>query len=211
MAKEKPMNRTSGTAKRKISKAEEVRYAMRTGKPLTGSASGVKSITPKQAGEVLTQGIVSLRGNKFSVDPVGLAMAVSPFKILGGVAGKTAARLAKRKSSIASFVDEEKAALDAAGKFMLAAKFPKSAGAKSVESSIVKELIKAKSATDFDTTGIMNAVRLGGETLWTNGMDYKVTKQAFRAVAKVLGKAGRSEPSLRGIGKEFRKISKRKY
>jgi hypothetical protein len=60
---------------------------MKTGKPLTGSASGVKSITPKQAGEVLTQGIVSIRGHKFSVQPDGLAMAESPFKILGGVAG----------------------------------------------------------------------------------------------------------------------------
>ena len=210
MAKEKPMNRTSGTAKRKISKAEEVRYAMRTGKPLTGSASGVKSITPKQAGEVLTQGIVSLRGNKFSVDPVGLAMAVSPFKILGGVAGKSAAGL-RRLGRAGDFVEEEKAALDAAGKFMLAAKFPKSAGAKSVESSIVKEIVRAKSVSDYDTTGITNAVRLGGETLWTTGMDQKATKQAFRAVAKVLGKAGRLDPSLRGIGKEFRKISKRKY
>jgi hypothetical protein len=207
----KEMNRTSGAARRKISKAEEVRYAMKTGKPLTGSASGVKSITPKQAGEVLTQGIVSLRGNKFSVDPVGLAMAVSPFKILGGVARKSAAGLKRLGGYPADFIEEEKAALDAAGKFMLAAKFPKSAGAKGMESSIVKEVLKVKGTGDPNSSGIMNAVRLGGETLWTTGMDEKAKKQAFRAVAKVIGKAGRSEPSLRGIGKELRKIGKRKY
>jgi hypothetical protein len=203
----KEMNRTSGAARRKISKAEEIRYAMKTGKPLTGSASGVKSITPKQAGEVLTQGIVSLRGNKLSVDPAGLAMAVSPFKILGGIAGKSAAKLSK----MSGFIDEEKAALDAAGKFMLAAKFPKSAGAKSMESSIVKEVLKVKGTGDPNSSGIMNAVRLGGENLWTNAIDERSKKQAYKAVAKIFGKAGRSEPSLRGIGKELRKIGKRKY
>jgi len=205
MAKE--MNRTSGAARRKISKAEEVRFAMKTGKPLTGSASGVKSISPKQAGEVLTQGIVSVRGNKLSVDPVGLAMAVSPFKVLGGIAAKSATRLSK----MSGFVEEEKAALDAAGKFMLAAKFPKSAGAKRMKSSIVKEVLKVKATGDPNSSGIMNAVRLGGENLWTNAIDEKAKKQAYRAVAKIFGEAGRLEPSLRDIGKHLRKVGKRKY
>jgi hypothetical protein len=78
MAKKKEMNRTAGTAKRKISQAEEVRFGMKTGKPLTGSASGVKSISLKQAGEALTQGIVTTRGGKLQFAPEGLAMAL-PF------------------------------------------------------------------------------------------------------------------------------------
>lgn len=78
MAKKKEMNRTSGTARRKISQAEQVRYGMKTGAPLTGSASGVKSISLKQAGEALTQGIVTVRGGKLKFAPEGLAMAL-PF------------------------------------------------------------------------------------------------------------------------------------
>jgi hypothetical protein len=82
MAKKKEMNRTSGTAKRKISQAEEIRYGMKTGKPLTGSASGVKSISLKQAGEALTQGIVTTRGGKLQFAPEGLAMALPVGKVL---------------------------------------------------------------------------------------------------------------------------------
>jgi hypothetical protein len=81
MAKKKEMNRTSGTAKRKISQAEEVRFGMKTGKPLTGSASGVKSISLKQAGEALTQGIVTTRGGKLQFAPEGLAMALPTGKV----------------------------------------------------------------------------------------------------------------------------------
>jgi hypothetical protein len=81
MAKKKEMNRTSGTAKRKISQAEEIRYGMKTGKPLTGSASGVKSISLKQAGEALTQGIVTTRGGKLQFAPEGLAMALPVGKV----------------------------------------------------------------------------------------------------------------------------------
>jgi hypothetical protein len=81
MAKKKEMNRTAGTAKRKISQAEEVRFGMKTGKPLTGSASGVKSISLKQAGEALTQGIVTTRGGKLQFAPEGLAMALPLGKV----------------------------------------------------------------------------------------------------------------------------------
>jgi hypothetical protein len=81
MAKKKEMNRTAGTAKRKISQAEEVRFGMKTGKPLTGSASGVKSISLKQAGEALTQGIVTTRGGKLQFAPEGLAMALPTGKV----------------------------------------------------------------------------------------------------------------------------------
>ena len=94
MAKKKEMNRTSGTAKRKISQAEQIRYGMKTGKPLTGSASGVKSISLKQAGEALTQGIVTIRGGKLQFAPEGLAMALPVGKVLKAAkvfraAGKT--------------------------------------------------------------------------------------------------------------------------
>jgi ribosomal protein L30E len=85
MAKAKAMNRTAGTARRKMSQAEQIRYGMKTGKPLTGSASGVKSITLKEAGEALTQGIVKVRGGKLQMDPVALAMAL-PVGKLGKVA-----------------------------------------------------------------------------------------------------------------------------
>jgi hypothetical protein len=93
MAKKKEMNRTAGTAKRKISQAEEVRFGMKTGKPLTGSASGVKSISLKQAGEALTQGIVTTRGGKLQFAPEGLAMALPLGKVAKaakalGAAGK---------------------------------------------------------------------------------------------------------------------------
>jgi len=81
MAKKKEMSRTAGTAKRKISQAEEVRFGMKTGKPLTGSASGVKSISLKQAGEALTQGIVTTRGGKLQFAPEGLAMALPVGKV----------------------------------------------------------------------------------------------------------------------------------
>lgn len=81
MAKVKGMNRTAGTARRKMSASERVSYGLKTGAPLTGSASGVKSINLRQAGEVLTQGIVSARGKKLSFDPAGLAMALPVGKL----------------------------------------------------------------------------------------------------------------------------------
>lgn len=81
MAKKKEMSRTSGTARRKISQAEQVRYGMKTGAPLTGSASGVKSISLREAGEALTQGIVTARGGKLKFAPEGLAMALPLGKV----------------------------------------------------------------------------------------------------------------------------------
>ena len=85
MAKKKGMNRTAGTARRKMSQSEQINYAIKTGKPLTGSASGVKSISLREAGEALTQGIVTVRGGKLKFDPAGLAMAL-PVGKLGKVA-----------------------------------------------------------------------------------------------------------------------------
>lgn len=81
MPKKKGMNRTAGTARRKMSASERVSYGLKTGAPLTGSASGVKSISLREAGEALTQGIVSARGNKLSFDPAGLAMALPLGKV----------------------------------------------------------------------------------------------------------------------------------
>ena len=78
MAKKKEMNRTSGTARRLTGRSEGIATKLKYGAPLTGSASGVKSISLKDAGEALTQGIVTLgkKGLKFA--PEGLAMAL-PF------------------------------------------------------------------------------------------------------------------------------------
>lgn len=78
MAKKKGMDRTAGTARRKMSASERVSYGLKTGAPLTGSASGVKSISLREAGEALTQGIVTARGGKLKFAPEGLAMAL-PF------------------------------------------------------------------------------------------------------------------------------------
>lgn len=81
MAKKKGMNRTAGTARRKMSASERVSYGLKTGAPLTGSASGVKSISLREAGEVLTQGIVTARGGKLKFAPEGLAMALPLGKV----------------------------------------------------------------------------------------------------------------------------------
>jgi hypothetical protein len=82
MAKKKEMNRTSGVAGRKLGRSEGIATKLKYGAPLTGSASGVKSISLKDAGEVLTQGIVTLgkKGLKFA--PEGLAMALPLGKVL---------------------------------------------------------------------------------------------------------------------------------
>ena len=105
MAKKKEMNRTSGTAKRKISQAEEVRYGMKTGKPLTGSASGVKSISLKQAGEALTQGIVTTRGGKLQFAPEGLAMALPLGKVAKAAKALRAVGGARNRSVAASLTE----------------------------------------------------------------------------------------------------------
>lgn len=81
MAKKKGMNRTAGTARRKMSESERIRYGIKTNQPLTGSASGVKSINLRQAGEALTQGIVTSRGGKLQFAPEGLAMALPVGKV----------------------------------------------------------------------------------------------------------------------------------
>jgi hypothetical protein len=105
MAKKKEMSRTAGTAKRKISQAEEVRFGMKTGKPLTGSASGVKSISLKQAGEALTQGIVTTRGGKLQFAPEGLAMALPLGKVAKAAKALRAIGGARNRSVAASLTE----------------------------------------------------------------------------------------------------------
>jgi hypothetical protein len=106
MAKKKEMNRTSGVAGRKLGRSEAIGFKLKAGMPLTGSASGVKSITTREAGEALTQGIVTLdkKGLKFA--PEGLAMALPIGKVAKAAkalraAGKlnTAAMLEARVSA----------------------------------------------------------------------------------------------------------------
>lgn len=81
MAKKKEMNRTSGTARRLTGRSEGIATKLKYGAPLTGSASGVKSISLKDAGEVLTQGIVTLGKKGLKVAPEGLAMALPVGKV----------------------------------------------------------------------------------------------------------------------------------
>ena len=105
------MNRTSGTAKQKVDTAgklltsKEVGTAIKKGGPLTGSASGVKSISLKQAGEVLTQGIVTLGKKGLQMDPAGLAMALPVGKVLKAAkALRAAGNIAKADSLTARVV-----------------------------------------------------------------------------------------------------------
>ena len=82
MAKKKEMNRTAGTARRLTGRSEGIATKLKYGAPLTGSASGVKSISLKDAGEALTQGIVTLGKKGLKVAPEGLAMALPVGKVL---------------------------------------------------------------------------------------------------------------------------------
>ena len=79
--KQKPMSRTSGVAGRLTKRDEGIATKLKYGAPLTGSASGVKSISLKDAGEVLTQGIVTLAKNGLGVDPAALAFALPVGKL----------------------------------------------------------------------------------------------------------------------------------
>ena len=81
MAKKKEMNRTSGVAGRKLGRSEAIGFKLKAGMPLTGSASGVKGISLKDAGEVLTQGMVTLGKKGLKVAPEGLAMALPYGKV----------------------------------------------------------------------------------------------------------------------------------
>ena len=82
MAKKKEMNRTSGTARRLTGRSEGIATKLKYGAPLTGSASGVKSISLKDAGEVLTSGIVTLGKKGLKADPASLAMALPVGKLV---------------------------------------------------------------------------------------------------------------------------------
>ena len=79
--KKKPMSRTSGVARRLTKRDEGIATKLKYGAPLTGSASGVKSISLKDAGEVLTSGIVTLGKKGLQADPASLAMALPIGKV----------------------------------------------------------------------------------------------------------------------------------
>jgi hypothetical protein len=129
MAKKKEMNRTSGTARRLTGRSEGIATKLKYGAPLTGSASGVKSISLKDAGEVLTQGIFSASRKGLKVDPAGLAMALPVGKVFKagqalkaagefGVANQLLGRVAAKKAGQAFgkeyAISQRAAALDEA-------------------------------------------------------------------------------------------------
>jgi hypothetical protein len=88
MATPKEMNRTSGVARRKapldkytnITNAETVRGLIRSGGPITGSASGVRSISSVDAFNTL--------GQFFVGEALGLGLAAGAAKVFGFVAPK---------------------------------------------------------------------------------------------------------------------------
>ena len=105
MAKKKEMNRTSGTARRLLGRSEGIATKLKYGAPLTGSASGVKSISLKDVGETLTQGAFSVGRKGLKADPVNLAMAVIPGSKLGKIGRALtpkSARIAGAAARIAS-------------------------------------------------------------------------------------------------------------
>lgn len=177
MAKKKEMNRTSGTARRLTGRSEGIATKLKYGAPLTGSASGVKSISLKDAGEVLTQGIVTLgkKGLKFA--PEGLAMALP----LGKVA-------------------KAAGALRAAGKLGKAAALESRIGAKIVGGETGKTIAKSKKvqngygisgASAPFTKSIGSMARDASEGVFPRGTD--LAKRALkagsetRAASKALG------------------------
>jgi len=89
MAKKKEMNRTK----------------LKYGAPLTGSASGVKSISLKDAGEVLTQGIVTLGKKGLNFAPEGLAMALPLGKVAKAAKALRAVGGARNRSVAASLTE----------------------------------------------------------------------------------------------------------
>ena len=89
--KKKPMSRTSGVARRLTKRDEGIATKLKYGAPLTGSASGVKSISLKDAGEVLTSGIVTLGKKGLQADPASLAMALPVGKVLKAARALSAA------------------------------------------------------------------------------------------------------------------------
>ena len=99
--KKKPMSRTSGVAGRRLGRSEGIATKLKYGAPLTGSASGVKSISLKDAGEVLTSGIVTLGKKGLQADPASLAMALPVGKVLK--AAQALKAVGKVKQSAALF------------------------------------------------------------------------------------------------------------
>lgn len=124
MAKRREMNRTSGTARRTMSQSELISYAIKTGKPLTGSASGVKSITLQQAGEALTQGIVTVRGGKLMFSPEAFfAMALPVGKVAKAAKALTKAGNIARGADAAYRVAVKKAGWDLAREKAMISKY----------------------------------------------------------------------------------------
>lgn len=100
MAKKKEMNRTSGTARRLTGRSEGIATKLKYGAPLTGSASGVKSISLKDAGEVLTQGIFSASRKGLKMDSAGLAMALPVGKLVKAAGALRAAGKASKAAGL---------------------------------------------------------------------------------------------------------------
>lgn len=105
--KKKPMSRTSGVARRLLGRSEGIATKLKYGAPLTGSASGVKSISLKDAGEVLTSGIVTLgkKGLKFSAE--GLAMALPVGKLVKAAKALSAAGKVAKSGALAARVSSK--------------------------------------------------------------------------------------------------------
>jgi hypothetical protein len=88
MATRKEMNRTSGVARQKapldkyknITNAGTVRGLMRSGGPITGSASGVRSISSKDAFNTL--------GQFFVGEALGVGLAAGAAKLVGSIVPK---------------------------------------------------------------------------------------------------------------------------
>lgn len=152
-------------------------------------------------------------------NPNGVQAGVSPYKMIASAILKGSARLLKPSAATglekaAKITASNKSKFNAAI-FNTAAKSPAARG--SVDKVVKKAVIKAASKDGQDNFFIgkttQEVMRLGEETTDSFRLLRGVVKPqeyrvAQRGIAKILGKAGRSNPAYREIGRDFRNSSR---
>jgi hypothetical protein len=191
----------NNTGKAKPLTVAQKRTAAVSARRVTGSAE-----SPITKNMMLASDLRTGKANVAEPFGVDFGMAVLPFTRLGAAASRAAKLATRAGDTIAA-----RSATAAAERFNLAAKFPKSSGAKSIESNIIKEVLKQRANPVFGGNPIRIPKALGIDDAYKY-LKRRDIEDAHRGIAKILGKAGRIEPSLRYVGEEVRKVSGyRKY
>ena len=187
------MNRTSGVAGRNLGRSEGIATKLKYGAPLTGSASGVKSISLKDVGETLTQGTVSVSRKGLKVDPVGLAMALP----LGKVA-EAAQALRNAGKMSQGFALEGRLAAKTAGK-LRGINIAERSGRTPVE-KLSQGMLALGTRARKNSEKIYPRAKFGENPLGN------LTREQASGAAKTLGRAASKERglarSLRGVAGE---------